>query len=461
MCARPVSVRAVVGRTRLVGAAWIGATVLALCGVSFWALLGFSPVRSERLGPFTRGLVTPAAALAATRRAHPSASWPMFGGSPTRVRFAESKLRPPFRIVQTIPGESLIEMPPAVAQGHVVFGTHDGTVIAARAADGIVQWSTDLHGCVASSPAVRAGIVYIGWAGPASCGDRKDGTGGVVALDLQTGRIIWRFDAGNVESSPAVVADRLFFSAFRNRKRSTVYAMKLGPGRHIVWRYDLDTKVASSPALLGRRLYVSAYDRSVYAFDGWSGELKWRTSAFVDDAETRALLNLRSLVRRRSWTEGGYYATPAVTYGRVYAGVIDGVFSAFDARTGEHRWSSDLSGSIYGSAALWNETAYVGTTSGTFYALSASSGATRWQVELGGKILGSATVTNGRVYVATTSRETFALNAHTGAVEWRYGDGYYSPLVVDGKRGFLVGKGRIYLIENGTYADSSRPFSVA
>ena len=124
------------------------------------------------------------------------------------------------------------------------------------------------------------------------------------------------------------------------------------------------------------------------------------------------------------------------------------MFSAFDIETGEHRWSRKLSGSIYGSAALWNETAYVGTTSGTFYALSALTGQPRWQVDLGGKILGSPTVTNGRVYISTTNRETFALDALTGAIEWHYSDGYYSPLVVDGARGILVGKGRLYLLEN-------------
>jgi outer membrane protein assembly factor BamB len=446
----------------VVRAAWVAASLGALLAALFWSLLNLTPLRDSRLGPFARGIVTPAAALAATRREHPTASWPMFGGSPSRVRYVASQLRPPFRIAQVIPGESLIEMPPAVAQGRVVFGTHDGTVIAARTSDGVVAWTTAIHGCIASSPAVRAGIVYIGWAGPPPCGrKRKDGTGGIVALGLQTGRILWRFGAGNVEASPAVVADRLFFSAFRNRHESRVYSMKLGPGRHVVWSHDLATKVASSPALLGRRLYITAYDRSVYGFDGWSGRLKWRASAFADDPETRVLMGLRSLVKRRSWSEGGYYATPAVAYRRVYAGVIDGVFSAFDIETGEHRWSRKLSGSIYGSAALWNETAYVGTTSGTFYALSALTGHTRWQVELEGKILGSPTVTNGRVYVSTTNRETFALDALTGEIEWRYWDGYYSPLVVDGARGFLVGKGRVYLIENAAPAGAARGFRPA
>ena len=134
-------------------AAWIAASLAVLCTALLWMLLNFAPLRSSRLGPFARGLVTPAAALAATRRDHPTASWPMFGGSPSRVRFVASRLRPPFRIAAVIPGESLIEMPPAVAKGRVVFGTHDGTVIAARTSDGTVVWTRELNGCIASSPA--------------------------------------------------------------------------------------------------------------------------------------------------------------------------------------------------------------------------------------------------------------------------------------------------------------------
>jgi len=446
----------VVGRRRLLRAAWIAGAFTALSGALLWLLLTLTPLRATEVGPFAHGLLTPAEALAATRRAHPEASWPMFGGSPARVRYVTSGLRPPFRITQSIRGESLLEMPPAVSQGLLVFGNHDGHVIAARTRDGARLWSTDLHGCIASSPAVRAGIVYIGWSGPAPCGRMKDGTGGVVALGLHTGRVLWRFSPGNVEASPAIVADRLFFSAFQSRRESRVYAMKLGPDRRIVWSQRLPTKVASSPALLGRRLYISAYDRRVYSFDAWSGRLRWQASAFAEDAETRVLMGLRSLVRRKSWWEGGYYATPAVAYGRIYVGVIDGVFSAFDAYTGVHRWSRKLAGSIYGSAAVWNDTVFVGTKSGTFYALSALTGRPRWQLDLGGKILGSPTVTNGRVYASTTTRETVVLDARTGAEQWRFWDGYYSPLVVAGSRGFLVGKGRIYVLENAAPVDSAR-----
>jgi outer membrane protein assembly factor BamB len=428
--------------------------LLALAAASAWVVVSFVPILPANAGPFLSSALTPAEAQALSRKANPDASWPMFGASPARARFVVSGLRPPFHVVHRIPGESLIEMPPAVSQGRVVFGTHDGLVIAARARDGTRAWTADIGGCIASSPAVRAGIVYIGWSGPAPCRAGKDASGGVVALGLSTGRVLWRFNAGNVEASPAIVADRLFFSAFRSRAESWVYAMKLGEDRRVLWTHRIPSKVASSPSLFGRRLYVSAYDRRVYSFDGWSGRLRWQTTAFSDDPEVRVLLGLRSLVRRKSWTEGGYYATPAIAYDRMYAGVIDGVFSAFDARTGVHRWSRRLAGSIYGSAAVWKEKVFVGTTAGTFYALSARGGDVLWTQELGGKILGSPTVTNGRVYIATTRRETFALNARTGQVEWRFDDGHYSPLVVAGSRGYLVGKGRIYALRNAPHSSS-------
>jgi outer membrane protein assembly factor BamB len=339
-------------------------------------------------------------------------------------------------------------MPPAVAEGQAVFGTHDGLVTSFRVADGIPLWTTNIDGCIASAPAVRDGVAYIGWSGAAPCGPEKGDRGGVAALSLATGEILWRFGTGNVEASPAVVGDRLYFSAFRSRSDSSVYAMRLTPPRKIVWSAPIASKVASSPAVVGGTLFVSAYDRGLYGFDARSGRLRWRASAFSDDAEVRLLLGVRSLISRRSWTEGGYYATPAVAYNRVFLGTIDGVFSAFDARSGTHRWSRELDGAIYGSAAVWQRTVYVGTRHGSFYALSARDGRVLWKQDLGGKILGSPTVTNDRVYVATKARETSVLDARTGELEWQFGDGQYSALVVAGERALLIGKGRIYALEN-------------
>jgi outer membrane protein assembly factor BamB len=436
------------GHRRPLALSGLLATVLLLAACA-WVALAFVPVLPGVGGRFAAGTQTPAQAHRLARAAIPDASWPMFGGSPARTRYAPTGLRPPFRLLYRIAGGGgLIEMPPAVAQGRIVFGTHDGLVVGARVEDGSEAWSTNLGGCIASSPAVQDGVVYIGWSGRAPCRSGKDENGGIVALSLRTGEVRWRFSPGNVEASPAIADGTLYFASFRNRSESRVYAMRLTKPRRIRWSFPVASKVASSPALIGRTLFVSAYNRRLYNLDTRDGRLRWETTAFSDAAQVRLLLGVRSLIRRRSWTEGGYYATPAVAYRRVFVGTIDGVFSAFDARTGTHRWSRRLGGSIYGSAALWNEAVYVGTTGGTFSALSARDGHVLWKRDLGAAILGSATVTNDRVYVATSARRTYVLDARTGGVEWVFGDGKYSPLVVAGERAFLVGKGRIYALEN-------------
>jgi outer membrane protein assembly factor BamB len=429
---------------RLTATALVGLLAAALAYLALVEPPLLAATSGEHVARLTE---TPLWVAAQRRLANPRATWPLFGATPARTRFVPSGLRPPFRELYRVPGRALIEMPPIVAEGRLVFGTHAGTLHAVHAADGTPLWQIELGGCIASSPAAGPGVVYIGWAGPAPCRRGKDETGGLAAVDARDGNVLWRFRTGNVESSPLLVGDRLFFAAFRSRSDSTVYGLRLHP-RRVAWTFRLPTKVASSPALIGRTLFVSAYDRRLYALDAFTGRLRWESSALPQDGPKRVLLGLRSLLRHASWSEAGYYATPAVAYGRIYLGSIDGIFTSFSARTGAHRWSRRLGGAVYGSAAVWNETVYVGASDGRFYAFDSQSGKTRWSRKLPGSILGSPTVTAGNVYISTLNRETFVLDARTGAERWRFPDGQYSPLVHDGQRAFLVGKGRIYAFVN-------------
>jgi outer membrane protein assembly factor BamB len=441
-------------RGPLVGAALAVFVVAALVG---YIGLAAPPLAAssggERSARFTD---TPLRVLVQRLSVHPTATWPLWGATPARTRFVPSGLRPPFRVLYRVRGRALIEMPPVIAEGRLVFGTHAGVIHAAQTSDGEPLWRTELGGCVASSPAAGPGVVYIGWSGPAPCRRGKDETGGLAAIDLYDGRVLWRFRTGNVESSPLLLGDRLFFAAYRNRSDSTVYAMRLAP-RRVLWTYHLGTKVASSPALIGRTLFVAAYDRRLYSFDAFTGRLRWRSSALPQEGAGRMLLAIRSLLRHQSFTEAGYYATPTVAYGRVFLGAIDGVFSAFSATTGSHRWSRNLGGAIYASAAVWNNAVYVGSSNGKVVALDVGTGATRWERKLPGSILGSATVTNGLVWVSTLERMTYVLDAHDGTIRWRFPDGQYSPLVHDGTRAYLVGKGRIYALANAPRPGAADP----
>jgi hypothetical protein len=53
----------------------------------------------------------------------------------------------------------------------------------------------------------------------------------------------------------------------------------------------------------------------------------------------------------------------------------------------------------------------------------------------------------GQRYVERGRPQTVALDARTGRAVWRFPDGKYSPIVADRQRVYLVGRTRLYALE--------------
>jgi outer membrane protein assembly factor BamB len=110
-------------------------------------------------------------------------------------------------------------------------------------------------------------------------------------------------------------------------------------------------------------------------------------------------------------------------------------------------WAKGTGGYIYSSAAVWEKTVYAGSYDGRFYAFDAATGDVRWSFAAGGPISGAPTVMAGAVYFSTFKDRTFALDAKSGKRLWKFNDGQYSPLVADEKRVYLTGHRRVYGLE--------------
>jgi outer membrane protein assembly factor BamB len=358
----------------------------------------------------------------------PMLRWPTWGLGPARTRVVpdEFSLRPPFRRVWMVRGRSLIEFPPAIAGGQLFVGTNRGRFMAIDADSGSINWELDFGLCIAASPAVARGLVYVALMDPWPCKNHDESAPGyIVALDPETGEERWRFESGVTETSPLIVDGTLYFGSWDRR----VYALDAATGAE-KWSFETGDQVKSAAAFRNGTIYTGSYDGRMYALDAETGEEQWATSG-----------------RLGIFGSGRFYSTPAVAYGRVFVGNVDGRVYAFGAKSGDVIWSRTTGGFVYSSPAIYDETVYVGSYDGNLYAFDAATGDTRWAFPAGGSISGSPTVMGGLVYFSTLEGKTYAIDADNGEQVWTFDDGEYTPLVTDGQRVYIVGLARVYAFE--------------
>ncbi|MFE7244647.1 PQQ-binding-like beta-propeller repeat protein [Streptomyces sp. NPDC057580] len=173
---------------------------------------------------------------------------------------------------------------PTAAEGKVFIGANNG--IAARdARTGKTLWTyksphTSLvsSGSTPSAAAVKDGVVYMGFP-----------TGAVVALDAETGNVIWDrvlpgdIYHGGVMSSPVVAGDTVFVGSNNGR----FYALAADTGQQL-WNHEIGTWVGAGPAVSGNTVVAGSWDGNLYAYvPGGEAAQRWATvTGTVTDPET-------------------------------------------------------------------------------------------------------------------------------------------------------------------------------
>jgi outer membrane protein assembly factor BamB len=359
----------------------------------------------------------------ASRPRIPGVVWPTFGYDDRHTRVGPGRLRPPYRTIWTYGARALVEFPPVIGFGRLYFANNSGTLIAINTRTGKRAWKRYSQRCQAASPALTEDMVIVTYLNRRPCNASGSNLDGLVeAFSVGVGGLRWRTRIGPSESSPVVRGQRVYVGDWNGY----VYALDVSSGR-ILWRFKTGGAVKAAVALDGNRLYVGSYDHHLYSLDARTGRLIWRASSQL-----------------RLGSQGAFYSTPAVSYGRVYIGSTDGKLYSFGASSGKLRWSQSTGGYVYSSPAVWRERVYVGSYSGDFVCFDAASGRELWRFRANGPISGSPTVLDGVVYFASFKRRTYALDARSGRLLWSFPDGQYNPVVSDGKRLYLVGLARIY-----------------
>jgi outer membrane protein assembly factor BamB len=351
-------------------------------------------------------------------------NWPLYGFNQRRTRYLPAKgIKPPFRKLWSYGGKPLLEFPPVYVDGTLYAIDNDGTVFALDADTGIVLWKRRVAQLNASSPTYSHHRLYVVNLVP----------GQILSLDPKDGHTVWKKELpGRTESSPVVVGNRVFFGD----ESGTMYAVDRRNG-HTIWTAQLCGAIKGAPAYENGILYDGDYGGCMTAVNSHSGKIKWQSSSQG--------LGLG--------VAGEFYSTPAVAFGRVYAGNNDHRVYSFEQSNGQLAWSHSTGSYVYSGPTVADTpstgpTVYIGSIDGNIYALDAKTGDTRWSHSAGGPVIGSLSAVGNIVYVATFSpKQTTGFSMKDGHKVFHYETGAYTPVISDGHRIYLTGYSSITALE--------------
>ena len=178
----------------------------------------------------------------------------------------------------------------------------------------------------------------------------------------------------------------------------------------VMWSYQTNYFISSSPAVSHGRVYIGSWDSNLYCFDMDSGNLLWNFS-----------------------TNGEITSSPAVAYGKVYVGSEDTNLYCLNANDGTLLWDFRTNYIVESSPAVADGKVFFGSNDGSLYCLNADDGTLLWRYQTDNVILSSPAISNGKVYCGTTDGNYFCLDSTTGNILWLHtiGDGTYSSPTID------------------------------
>jgi polyvinyl alcohol dehydrogenase (cytochrome) len=358
---------------------------------------------------------------------------------------------------------------PAYGHGMIFVGDLNGNMMGVDAATGDLRWITELdpnpNAIVTASPAILGNRLYIVTSSAGGGAARSIFRGSMLALDVDTGRIVWQTfvlpDNGGV---PGGFAGGAFVNPPAiDRENGLIYA---AAGQLYNQPASVTACLAAAPDGWSEDCFpAGAYFNSVIAFDLHTGAPRW--SFRGAGPEARALgCGDEPAAWCPAWENNFSVWDFAGSGANVFRARINrrwrdvvgigqksGVYWALDARSGTLLWATlvghgdDPGGIQWGTAVddrriyaaighVRNLTPYTlpsgeTITGGSWAALDPSSGKILWQTPdpQGAPDLGALTVANGVVYAGSM--------AHTGdqMIRWTFpagGSVVSGPAVVDG-----------------------------
>lgn len=323
---------------------------------------------------------------------------------------------------------------------------------------------------VFSHPIIAGGLVYLMCE---SRTPRSDGAGDsmfysddfVYALDIKTGKQVWKFQTERLHFSNIAVAGGLVFfgsgSGYFGIPRGVFFALDTRTGQE-KWSYKVkNSRLANAaPAVTNGVVYFRDTAGNLYALDAQTGKPLW-TFSTKGEVTIAAILeetiyfgNSKGFVYAVDTRTGGqlweYKAGSPVSYPVISDGLVyflaDGNIYALDAKTGQQILKVKLPRKMGSFFAIFEKTIYYGGSSDNFYAIDVQTAKEKWRFNTGRLCL-APVIADGTVYFSCYDGNLYAVNLQTGKQEWRVeSKPLNSPAIADGTIYFPRIDGRVYAV---------------
>jgi outer membrane protein assembly factor BamB len=309
---------------------------------------------------------------------------------------------------------------------------------------------------------------------------------GVVAYERFSGKEVWRLKVTNgVESSAAIVKDRLFFGGLDGQ----FYSVEANTGK-ILWTFPTRIENLSEPFLDDGIVYFLTGNNSLYAVDATTGKQVWlytrqdpnplrvrggskpslHNGTLIVGFSDGYLVGLVEKTGQLKWEKQlnrnkkfrDMDTNPLVEGDYVYALGFDDKLYCLRAATGESVWSSPAGG--YGGMVIVGDRLFYASTNSEFLAVDKGTGNKIWSYALPeGGIATTPSIYRGLIVFGESQGNLVFLDSGSGKVVGSFdpGRGILSPPTVDEKNNrvfFISGEANVYALEVGFKSPNAIPY---
>jgi outer membrane protein assembly factor BamB len=280
-------------------------------------------------------------------------------------------------------------------------------------------WNTRLDGQPAGPPAVAGDRIYV------SCD-----SGFLYSLELETGRPVWRYDAGSeITSMPAVFEGGILLGTMDGR------VLNVGSRGELKWEVEVGGAVHSTPIPEEGYVYFGSSDSFVYCVSAEDGSRKWSF-----DAQSPVELS------------------PCLYEKQVFGVSYEGDLFALDTADGKLNWTFRSLGVPVVFPSADNGKVFMATEF-MIYCADAQSGKILWKNTPGPGVISNLAIRGNQVIaingMAGGDSNALSLDTRTGDPLWNVNSGEspaWTWLVATNEDAYMSGPDHIraLTIESGT-----------